>query len=358
MISSRIISASLSPNAEKEDVLAALRILFQPARWISGSGRQAVETWFAKYFGNSQALTFNSGRSALYAILRAFGIGTGDEVLVQAFTCVAVPNSVLWTGAKPVYVDIDDTLNLDPAEAERKISKRTRALVVQHTFGTPADMEKLLAIARKHRLLVIEDCAHSLGAVHNGRKVGAFGDAACFSFGRDKAVSSVFGGLALVAVRHDAAWKRLKELHSRAPYPTGFWVLQQILHPIAFAVILPLYRLGVGKGLLFALQKLRLLGFPVYAEEKEGRRPSVFPGKYPNALAVLLVHQLKKLERFNAGRRARSASGRGARTRRRRARPRRGRGSSTRPCRGATRARARARARPAGRAGRWSAPSS
>lgn len=307
MIGSGLISTSLSPNAEKDDVLVALRLLFQPARWITGSARLAVEKWFARYFDNSRALTFNSGRSALFAVLRAFDIGAGDEVLVQAFTCVAVPNSVIWTGAKPVYVDIDASLNMDPVDAEKKITKRTRVMIIQHTFGTPADMDTLLAVAKKHSLLVIEDCAHSLGATYNGRKVGTLGDASCFSFGRDKVISSVFGGLAVVAKHHDRAWMRLKKLHNDMSYPTGFWVLQQIMHPVAFSFILPLYRLGVGKAILFVLQKSGLLGFPVYPEEKDGRKPSAFPGKYPNGLAMLLLNQLRKLDRFNARSRARSA---------------------------------------------------
>ncbi len=304
MIFSRLVSASLSPNVQKDDVFLALRVLFSPTRWVTGNSRQMVEKWFAKFFNNSQVLTFNSGRSALFAILRAFGIGSGDEVIVQAFTCVAVPNSVVWCGATPVYVDIDKTFNIDPNKLERKITNATRAIIVQHTFGTPADMDQIMAIATKHKILVIEDCAHSLGATYKGRMVGSMGDAAAFSFGRDKIVSSVFGGLALIAKRHGSQWSRLKELHNAMPYPSGFWIVQQLVHPVAFALILPWYRMGVGKVFLFVLQKIGLLGFPVYAEEKNAHRPTVFPRKYPNALATLLLQQLKKLERYNKKRQA------------------------------------------------------
>jgi perosamine synthetase len=298
------ISASLSPNVQKDDVATTLRVLLRPTTWITGSARLAVEKWFEKYFGNSQVITFNSGRSALYAILRAFGLGTGDEVLVQAFTCVAVPNSVIWTGARPIYVDIDKSLNMDPADVERKITKKTRAIVVQHTFGVPASMDAILEIAKKNKLLVVEDCAHSLGATYKTKKVGTLGDAAAFSFGRDKVISSVFGGLAVVASGHKEVWKKLKTIHADAPYPSGFWILQQVLHPIVFAISLPLYRIGIGKAIIVALQKMGVLGFPVYSEEKEGKRPQIFPAKYPNALAQLLLPQLKKLDQFNAQRQA------------------------------------------------------
>jgi perosamine synthetase len=293
------ISASLSPNTAREDVWQAWRMLFQPTRWLMGSSRVAVEKWFEKYLGTRHVLTFNSARAGLFALLRAFGIGNGDEVIVQAFTCVAVPNSVIWAGAKPIYADIDDTLNIDPTDVARKITKRTKAVIVQHTFGIPADMSALKVLCAKHKILLIEDCAHSLGATHEGKKIGTQSDAAVFSFGRDKVISSVFGGLATMATHHADAWMRLKTLHAEMRYPHGFWVLQQLLHPIAFSWILPWYRLGIGKVMLIFLQRIGLLGFPVYPEEKEAKRPHAFPAKYPNALASLLLIQLKKLENMN-----------------------------------------------------------
>jgi dTDP-4-amino-4,6-dideoxygalactose transaminase len=307
MIFSRLISASLSPNAEKDDILLAFRVLFSPTRWITGGSRQMVEKWFAKYINNSNVLTFNSGRSALYMILRAFGIGREDEVILQAFTCVAVPNSVIWTGATPIYVDIDSTYNMDPSLIESKITQKTKAIIVQHTFGIPAKMNEIMALAKKHNLWVIEDCAHSLGATYKGKKLGTIGDAAIFSFGRDKIISSVFGGLGTIAKKHADAWTKLKELHGALSYPSGFWVVQQLIHPIAFGIILPWYRLTVGKVVLWLLQKIGILGFPVYSEEKQTHRPLIFTSKYPNGLATLLLLQLKKLDRYNAKRKARVA---------------------------------------------------
>ncbi len=197
------ITISLSPNTEADDVFLAVKTIIQPLLWKTGKATSDAEQWFRNYFSVEQAVSFNSGRSALLAILKAFGIGEGDEVLVQAFTCVAVPNSVLWAGAKPVFVDIDATLNMDPKDAEKKITKNTKALIVQHTFGVPAQMDKIIALAKKHHLILIEDCAHALGATYKGKKVGTFGDAAFFSFGRDKVVSSVFGGMAIINAKFD-----------------------------------------------------------------------------------------------------------------------------------------------------------
>jgi perosamine synthetase len=294
-----IISASLSPNTESGDRHLAFAMLFQPWKWRTGKRTKQVEDWFESNFPGFRAVTFNSGRSALYAILHAFGIGAGDDVLIQSFTCVAVPNSVLWTGANPIYVDTDDSLNIDTEDARKKITPKTRAIVVQHTFGVCARMEKICEFAEEHKILLIEDCAHSLGAAYRGQKAGTFGDAAFFSFGRDKIVSSVFGGTAIIRSNHTAACKHIGFLHDGLAFPSMFWILQQLLHPVLFSLILPLYTIGAGKLLLYLAQRLGVLSFPVYTEEKSGGRPAMFPAKYPDALAVLILRQLSKIDRYN-----------------------------------------------------------
>lgn len=285
----KIISCSLSPNTEADDVLVAIKTLCAPWKWKYGRELVAVKN----YFTDSSAVFFNSGRSAFLALLRAFDIGRGDEVIVQAFTCVAVPNSVLWAGAKPVFADIDDSYNLNPKDVEKKITKRTKAIVVQNTFGIPADMKTILIFAKKHDLIVIEDFAHTMNLPMRG-------DAAFFSFGRDKVISSVWGGAAIINAKCQMpnAKLKLRKFQERLPMPGYFWIFQQLLHPIAFSIILILYDVIVGKILLVFLQKLKLLSFPVYSEEKTGTKPNDFPAKYPNALAGLLMHQLKKLDRY------------------------------------------------------------
>ena len=295
----RVISASLSPNTEGDDVLRAFGMFLTPWRWQRGGSLAKVTRWFAEYLGNGdRPFFFNSGRSALLVILKSFGIGEGDEVIVQAFTCVAVPNGVLWAGATPVYADIDGTYNSAPRSVEKCVSRKTKAIIVQHTFGVPADMDSLLVIAKKHNLLLIEDCAHALGSRCNDTPLGTLGDAAFFSFGRDKSLSSVWGGAAVIRARHKKAVDALSRYHERVPQPNAGWIAQQLLHPILFALILPMYRLGIGKLLLFLLQRMRLLSFPVFATEKTGGKPLLFPAKYPEALAYLLIGQLKKLTRY------------------------------------------------------------
>ena len=198
------------------------------------------------------------------------------------------------------YGDIDESLNLDPALLEKSITTKTKAIIVQHTFGIPARIELIKKITQKHNILLIEDCAHSLGATVNGQKVGTFGDAAFFSFGRDKVLSSVFGGLFIINNKSKASkLQSFKEEYQKINYPSYSWIFQQLLHPVVFALILPLYNLILGKVLLFVLQKLKLLSYPVYPIEKEGGKEERLFRKYPNALAMLACQQLDKLERYN-----------------------------------------------------------
>ncbi len=268
-----MISCSLSPNTEPDDVWLALRLLFCPWRWKHGAAVRRVEE---KLGGTA----FDSGRGALFAILRSFGIGRGHEVICQAFTCVAVPDAVRATGATPVFVDIDETYTMSLTDVKRKITPKTKAIIVQHTFGISANIEEI----KKCKVKIIEDFAH---AMHLPLR----GDAGFYSFGRDKVLSSVFGGMAVGV--------KLKAFQKKLAYPPHFWIFRQLLHPVLFAVILPTYRIGLGKVLLVLLQKTGLLSKP--------NDVSPVPRKYPNALALLLTNQLKKLDRYTKQREAISA---------------------------------------------------
>lgn len=178
--------------------------------WVS-----AYEHALAEYSGAPHAISFASGRLALCAILEAMGIGEGDEVILPAFTCVAVANAVVAQGAKPVYVDIGKgTFNIDVAKIEKAISPRTRAVLAQHTFGQPCDIEAVLDIARQRDVMVIEDCAHAFGASLRGRKLGTFADAAFGSTDFTKVFSTSSGGFALCASRQLADKIRLVQKKS------------------------------------------------------------------------------------------------------------------------------------------------
>lgn len=160
------------------------------------------ESSFAKMTGCRYALAMNSGTSTLHSAYFAAGIGPGDEVLVPTYTWHASITPVLHCAATPVFCDIDaNTLTFDPDEIERKITDRTKAICVVHVWGNVCDMDRILAIARRHKLVVIEDCSHAHGATWKGRKVGSLGTIGCFSCQGPKPVS---GGECGVAVTDDA----------------------------------------------------------------------------------------------------------------------------------------------------------
>lgn len=309
------ISISLSPNVQKDDVKLAVKLNFQPWRWKKGKNIKEFEDQFKKYLGVKYAFSFNSGRSSFFAILKALNLPEGSDVLLQAFTCNAVPNPILWAGFNPVYIDCANNFNID-AEGLKEIIKdryynpdgrqnySTRVLVVQHTFGLPANMDEIMAVAKEHNLIVIEDCAHALGAhfhtpEYESKKVGTAGKAAFFSFSRDKVISCVYGGIAVT--NDDTIAKNLEGLQKEFGMPSLYWIRQQLTHPILLHyIILPLYKFfDLGKLFLIFSQFLHILSKAVSWKEKKGIKPQYFPRALPNALAILAYHQFNKLDTFN-----------------------------------------------------------
>ena len=297
----RRIFTSLAPNMEADDRRLATRLLVTPWRWRTGESVGKLERWFTDFTGAAVAKSFTSGRGSLYAILKSLHLPEGSEVLLQAYTCVAVPDPVLWAKLQPVYVDCDESLTMAAADLEKKITPKSKVLIIQHTFGQPADMEKLMATAKKYNLFVIEDCAHALGGEYQGKKLGSFGDAAFFSFGRDKVLSAVFGGVAVMKAAADG--ERLAHVHASCALPTRSWVVQQLMHLPVLAVSKRLYDvLSLGKIKLELAKRLRIISRAVYPIEKSGGAPQFVFWKMPEASARLALHQLEKLERFNAHR--------------------------------------------------------
>ncbi|MGD0577198.1 MAG: aminotransferase class I/II-fold pyridoxal phosphate-dependent enzyme, partial [Candidatus Staskawiczbacteria bacterium] len=297
------ISISLSPNVEKDDLKIALNLIIRPWLWKNGKGAKELEESFRNYLGVKYAFSFNSGRSAFFAILKSLDLEKGSEILLQAFTCNAVPNPMLWAGLEPIYVDCrKDDFNIDCEDLKSKITEKTKVVIVQHTFGMPANMDEVISIVRQYGLILIEDCAHSLGAEFNGRKVGTFGKAAFFSFSRDKVISSVYGGMAVTNDPQIA--EKLENFQKEFGMPGRFWIFQQILHPILLHyIILPVYNfLDLGKIFLVFSQMTHILSKAVSWQEKQGRRPDYFPRVLPNAMAIMAMNQFGKIEKFNSHR--------------------------------------------------------
>lgn len=289
---------SISPNTDKTDVLLSLKLLCQPWQWQKGDQLQQLKQQLKQYFNVSHCWLLNAGRSALYLALKSLNLKSTDQVLCQAFTCVAVPNAIGWAGAKPVFIDtLENGFNLDVKDLKRKITQKSKALIIQHTFGQPDDLKAIKKICRKYQLILIEDCAHSLGADYQAKPIGTFGDITVLSFGRDKVISSVFGGALLT--HNQALAKKINPLAKDLKPPSFFWTFKQLLHPLIMAIVIPFYfTFSLGKALLFLYQKSGLLTLPVSSQEKQAQM-SLKPQLLPNALTALALHQLKKLAKIN-----------------------------------------------------------
>jgi dTDP-4-amino-4,6-dideoxygalactose transaminase len=163
---------------------------------------EAFEREFAAHMGAAHALCVNAGSSALICALIGAGVGEGDEVIVPAYTWNATPNAVLAARAMPVLAEVDDSLTLDPADVEARITERTRAIVPVHMRGAPAAMDALGAIAERHDLVLVEDVCQAAGATYRGRRLGTFGDAGAFSLQFNKIITTGEGGV-LITDRAD-----------------------------------------------------------------------------------------------------------------------------------------------------------
>ncbi|HEY2025287.1 DegT/DnrJ/EryC1/StrS family aminotransferase [Paraburkholderia sp.] len=170
--------------------------------WISSKGKYVsqFEESFGSWLGAQHAITVSNGTVALHVALAALGIGPGDEVLVPTLTYIASANAVKYTGADVVFVDSEPAYwQMDIADAERKITSKTKAIMVVHLYGQATDMDAVMALAKKHSLYVIEDCAEAIGTRFDGAHVGTIGDVGCFSFFGNKTITTGEGGMVVTS---------------------------------------------------------------------------------------------------------------------------------------------------------------
>lgn len=198
----------------RDEVFESLRNIIESSNYILGPSVREFEGKISEYIGVSQAIGVASGTDALHISLEALGIGDGDEVITTSFTFFATVEAILYTGARPVFVDIElDTFNIDPNKIEERITDRTKAILPVHLFGHPANMERIMDIAKRHNLYVIEDCAQAFGASIGGNRVGSFGDAGCFSFYPSKNLGA-YGDGGMIVVRDEGISRRIRMLRN------------------------------------------------------------------------------------------------------------------------------------------------
>ncbi len=198
----------------KKDIIRVVTEILESSHYILGEKVSELEKKISEYIGTEYAIAVASGTDALHLAIDALDIGPGDEVLTTPFTFFATAEAILYTGATPVFVDIEpDTFNIDAGQIENHITKKTKAILPVHLFGHPANMNDIVKIARKYKLKVIEDCAQSFGAEFNGKKTGSFGDAGCFSFYPSKNLGA-YGDGGMITINKASSAEIIKQLRN------------------------------------------------------------------------------------------------------------------------------------------------
>ena len=240
---------------------------------------------------------FGSARSALYSLLRSLEFGEQDEVIITGFTCDVVPNAIIQAGFQPVYADINPTnYGMSPSSFKSKITPKTKAVVIQHTFGIPCDIKSLLEIAKKHSLFVIEDCAVSLGTKYNGQLTGTFGDAAIFSFELSKTITSCRGGLLTINNGNMMAVEKVTQFYeSNVPEQENKYRIKTLMQLGLSGLFYHPRFLPVGKYLIAAMFKIKLFIFSTSQKEKRAQLPKNYLHRLSEEQCVILSRQWEQL---------------------------------------------------------------
>ena len=284
------------------DCISILWSIFKREPLQDGPYISAYEKMVAEYHGVRYAFSFAAGRMALYSILEALDLGKGDEVILPAYSCVVCPNAILYRGAIPIYVDIEPTtFNLDPKKIEAKITPRTKAIMAQHTFGLPCDLDEVIEIAQRHGIAVIEDCAHAVGAEYKGKKVGSIAHVGFYSTDHTKMLSTSTGGV--VTTDDEELASRIRQIYSRTPFlPKSMirkilftFVTENFLHHPKFYFI--------GKWFAMFCGYVNLFHF--FYDEGKIEKPTEYPypARLSNIQAKIGIRQMQELEQNIAHRR-------------------------------------------------------
>ena len=209
-----MVDLNIQHQKLRREIEEGIREVIEATRFILGPNVSSLEEEVAQYCGVRNAVGVASGTDALHLALRACGIGSGDEVITSPFTFIASAEAISYTGARPVFVDIDPkTFNIDPDLIESAITHRTRAVMPVHLFGQPVDMDPIEDLCRKHSLVIIEDCAQSFGADYRSKQTGTMGIAGCFSFFPSKNLGC-YGDGGMVVTDDDSVAEEIRVLRN------------------------------------------------------------------------------------------------------------------------------------------------
>jgi len=289
------------PDIIQADIDAVEAVLRTPHLSL-GPKLPEFEKAFAAFVGTREAVAVNSGTSALHLLVRALGLGPGDEMITSPFSFVATSNCALFENARPVFVDIDETtLNLDVEKLDAAITEQTRLILPAHIFGRPVEMDRCLAIAEKHGVPVIEDACEALGATYKGRMAGRFGAAATFAFYPNKQMTTGEGGMIVTDSEHLADLAR--SLRNQGRDTGGGW--------LAHVRLGYNYRLADINCALGLAQLARLPEFITareqvaarYKEKLAGLDELILPSPYPHGVMSWFVFVVRLADRFTPAQR-------------------------------------------------------
>lgn len=296
-----------SMTLDQDDVDIARTYLQNKSSWFEPKVVLEYEDMFARWNASKYAFVFMGARVALSAAIYALELQPEDEVFLPGYTCVVVPNAFEYVGVKIVYSDIElDTYGLDAEQLESKITSKTKAILLQHLYGLVCrDYEKIIGLAKRYNLRVIEDCAHATGAEYKGLKVGNLGDIAFYSSEQSKVFNTIQGGVAVT--NDDNIAKKLREFYNQAPYPDSTLIDKQLHN-----VILNYYQfkhpqrwwLGDLVNIIYGHKRI----ISTTCEEERGICPAHYGQKMPAPIAALGINQLKKIDKYNEIRRQTAAS--------------------------------------------------
>lgn len=291
-----MISTDFAPNEQLDDAFLSLGLIFQPWLWKKGNALKVVKRRLESIFPNHTTYFFLTARSGLYNVLKGLHLPKNSEVIVQAFTCEAVILPILENKLKPVYCDIEaQTFSFNPIDLAKKITDKTKVVILQHSFGLiPRYRSQIQSIINRHNLVLIEDIAHGYNLSLADRAVA--NSTFLISFGRSKALSSVFGG-AVITGDHRVQ-QSLTGTGNILEFPSNFFIFRLLLYKPLSVFIKSTYDMFLGKLIHKLTNMINLVIPEITKKEKSGTFDPLLNKAYPNALAVLLSHQLKKYERI------------------------------------------------------------
>ena len=258
------------------------------------------EEQFAKYIGTKCAIAVASGRLGLFLILESLSLNKNSGVILPAYTDESVPAMIKSLGLEPIFVDIDrDTHNINADLIEKKINERTKVIIATHIFGRPCNLSKIIEIAKRYNLIVIEDCAHAIGAEYNGKRVGSFGVAAYFSSGITKPINTFGGGM--VTTNDPTLYSRIVEKAAELNYPNDLTIFKNIfISYLFFLLTTPLFFSVTVFPLLLFLSVFNKDLITIYNKTvKQAIKWGKMRIKYTNVQALVGIKQLEEIDEAN-----------------------------------------------------------